>query len=283
LPTGGGGPSGTGYGPDPGFGGGDDGGEGQTEEQQEKGQTFNAGTGVAPVADPQPTTTGDQKDNDGTPEVQNTQTDTDGQGGSEDSKTETHYVTQYTHKDGNTVVVTQTTTTKSNRPDPEGDSGGGESRPTIPYGPRHNNVGPLVYPNDPRSPANVRRRYLERMLLGRLGMYGYASGDDLGSAGYNPHFDPNPENTGASASEDSGPEFGPRPNPPVYTADQAAQLTGNAGPDPDNEWGAGGYNPHFQPSGGYSWSPYSKNNGSNALQQPTSRMRSAPSSIIRVR
>jgi hypothetical protein len=144
-------------------------------------------------------------------------------------------------------------------PNPDDDSGS-ESRPSIPYGPRHNNVGPLILPNDPNSPANVRKRYLERILLQRLRMYGYASGDDLGSAGYNPHFDPDPENTGDSASEsgDGGPGFGPmRPNVPGPYGGGDESPAPSSGPDPDNEWGAGGYNPHYQP-GGYTLTPSSR-------------------------
>jgi hypothetical protein len=45
---------------------------------------------------------------------------------------------------------------------------------------------------------------------------------------------------------------------PVDMSDQAAAAALTpAGPDPDNEWGAGGYNPHYQPAG-YAWTPYSR-------------------------
>jgi hypothetical protein len=45
---------------------------------------------------------------------------------------------------------------------------------------------------------------------------------------------------------------------PVDMRDQAAAAALTpTGPDPDNEWGAGGYNPHYQPAG-YAWTPYSR-------------------------
>ncbi len=143
-------------------------------------------------------------------------------------------------------------------PNPE-DGSGGDSRPTIPYGPRHNNVT-IDIPNDPRSPANVRKRDLEQMLLARYSMYGYEAGDDFGAAGYNPRFDPDPETstagTSGSGQTSGGPTGGMYSGGADPAAGNAAALTSN-GPDPDNEWGAGGYNPHYQPAG-YAWTPYSR-------------------------
>jgi hypothetical protein len=41
-------------------------------------------------------------------------------------------------------------------------------------------------------------------------------------------------------------------------ADDGSVTVTASGPDPDNEWGAGGYNPHYQPQGGYTWTPSSR-------------------------
>ncbi len=98
------------------------------------------------------------------------------------------------------------------------------------------------------------------MLLARYGMYGYEAGDDWGAAGYNPRFDPDPETstggTSGSGQTSSGPTGGMYSGGADPAAGNAAALTSN-GPDPDNEWGAGGYNPHYQPAG-YAWTPYSR-------------------------
>lgn len=162
-------------------------------------------------------------------------------------------------------------TFKPNDPNPDDDTGG-ESRPSIPYGPRHNNVTPNI-PSDPRSPANVRRRFLERMLLERLGAYGYASGDDLASGGYNPHFDPDPDAASGGAPSGSGsvdPTTGSANDggPSLSSAD-FSNIAGASptGPDPDNEWGAGGYNPHYQPSN-YTWTPFSRGVGGTTRVAP---------------
>jgi hypothetical protein len=101
----------------------------------------------------------------------------------------------------------------------------------------------------------------------QYGTSGYASGDDLGAGGYNPHFDPDPENSGASggAGPVSGDGEGISALAGARSFDQPDDIPGSAasigdphGPDPDNEWGAGGYNPHYQPWGSYVWSPYSR-------------------------
>jgi hypothetical protein len=115
-------------------------------------------------------------------------------------------------------------------------------------------VNPRFFGSDPNASRSANR-------AGRVAEPDDGGGGDSGNIGWQAPTSGGAGDgaLGAAAGGDLG-TLSPQTYGSVDDAGSADNVDVSlpSGPDPDNEWGAGGYNPHYQPWGGYVWTPYSR-------------------------